>query len=110
MSQIDGMAAMFSVRPWLHTFGEWITYTPSGQQGRSVRAVVRRRPMEPRGPLSQKLEYAMELYISREDVPRVEVHADSVSLRRLPGDTAETVYQVVRKLGSDGGMWYLGLN
>ena len=59
------------------------------------------------GDIARK--YDIEIYISRTEIPAVKINADTVQLKRFPGDTTNTTMRVAGIVRMDEGAFRLGL-
>jgi hypothetical protein len=90
--------------------GESVTYTPSGSAAQTVNAVVTRDGLQARAEdNSARLEYPVEILISRDDIATVNVHGDTVALKRRVSDSSNSTMRVAALLASEGALWRLGL-
>lgn len=54
-------------------------------------------------------QYRIEAYISRTDIPAVQVNADKFVCKRTPGDSAASTFKVAGIIGMDEGGYRIGL-
>ena len=54
-------------------------------------------------------KFDIEIYVSRTDIAQVKINADTVSLKKYPGDTSTTIMRVAGIIKMDDGAFRLGL-
>ena len=59
------------------------------------------------GELARK--YDIEIYISRTDIPAIQVNADTVQLKKIPSDATNATMRVAGIIRMDEGAFRLGL-
>jgi hypothetical protein len=108
VSHFNGMhkAAMSAMLP---DMGESITYTPSGGQATTIKAVVNRGYIVDVGDPSV-LDYEISISVSRDDIAAVVVGADTVAIKRDLDDSSATTMTVRKILDQSGGAWLLAVS
>jgi len=90
-------------------FAEQITYTPSGETAKTIKAVVVRKELAPADENSgRSLKNQAEVFISSdgtEGVSAINQKDDRITVSDVEGVSKEARINDI--LGSDGGLWHL---
>ena len=90
-------------------FDEEITYTPSGESGKTINALVVRDVLEPGKENSRRsLKNQAEVYIANDataGVTAIDRAGDSIAVADREGNSKDA--RVAKVIGNDGGMWHL---
>ena len=90
---------------------EVITYTPNGGSPASIKAIVIRQRVEPASEdHGRGLKNEVEIMIANDatyGVTSVDKGNDTVALKKVIGDTSDTIYFLADILSHDDGMWHL---
>lgn len=107
------LAAEYGISAWpllLAAFGETVSYQQPSLPGVNCTVLIRRGGLTLTGlNRNSQPEYAVEIFVSRQDVSSVNVGADTVALLQRVSDSSAKTYTVSKILGQEAGVWHLGL-